>query len=191
MEPSRKHLPPWGFLGPALNAASPADLPLVEFKSNPPATPCRADAPLSLRVRRLSERAALPAYQTPGSAGLDLAACLAKGERLVLSPGAILVVPTGLALAVPDGFEGQVRPRSGLATKHGVTVANAPGTIDSDYRGEVRVALINLGRQEFVVEHAMRIAQLVIAPVQRVRVEIVEALDPTIRGSGGFGSTGV
>jgi dUTP pyrophosphatase len=144
-----------------------------------------------LRFKRLSDHAAVPAYQTPGSAGMDLSACLPGGGRVVLAPGAIALVPTGLALAIPDGFEGQVRPRSGLATRHGVTVVNAPGTIDSDYRGEVRIALVNLGRAEFVVEHAMRIAQLVIAPVQRVSVEVVDTLDETTRGTGGFGSTGL
>ena len=144
-----------------------------------------------LPVRRLSPRAALPAYQTPGSAGLDLAACLPEGETIPLEPGAIRVVPTGLAVAIPPGYEGQVRPRSGLATKHGVTVANAPGTIDSDYRGELKVALINLGPGAFTVEHAMRIAQLIIAPVARARIIDTDALDDTARGAGGFGSTGM
>ncbi|MEZ6235531.1 MAG: dUTP diphosphatase [Phycisphaerales bacterium] len=144
-----------------------------------------------LPVRRLSPRAALPAYQTPGSAGLDLAACLPEGETLTLEPGTIRVVPTGLAVAIPPGYEGQVRPRSGLATKHAVTVANAPGTIDSDYRGELKVALINLGPAPFTIEHAMRIAQLVIAPVARARIIETDALDDTGRGTGGFGSTGV
>jgi dUTP pyrophosphatase len=109
---------------------------------------------------------------------------------MTLEPSAIAIVPTGVALAIPVGFEGQVRPRSGLATKHGITVPNAPGTIDSDYRGELKVALINLGRTPFVVEHGMRIAQLVIAPVSRATLVECEDLGDTARGAGGFGSTG-
>src|SRR5690606_6173873 len=118
----------------------------------------------------------------------DLSAAL--DEPLVLSPGRHAMVPTGLAIALPPGHEGQVRPRSGLAAKHQVTVLNAPGTIDDDYRGEVRVLLVNLGREDFVLHHGDRIAQLVVAPVTRVAVEAVEALDDTPRGDGGFGSTG-
>ncbi|MDX2133073.1 MAG: dUTP diphosphatase [Planctomycetota bacterium] len=145
-----------------------------------------------LGVRRLDPRAGVPAYQTPGAAGMDLAACLpTSASELLLAPGAIVVVPTGLALAIPEGYEGQVRPRSGLATKHGVTVANAPGTIDSDYRGELKVALVNLGRDAFAVTHGMRVAQLVIAPVTRCDVRETDDLGSTQRGDGGFGSTGV
>lgn len=143
----------------------------------------------TLRVRRLDPRASLPAYQTPGSAGMDLTAFLPEGS-LTIDPGAIRVIPTGLCIAIAEGFEGQVRARSGLATKHGIGLPNAPGTIDSDYRGELRVALINLGQAPFVVEHAMRIAQLVIAPVARAEVREVDSLDDTARGAGGFGSTG-
>ncbi len=131
----------------------------------------------------------LPAYQTAGAAGMDLSACLPE-QRVTIVPGAIARVPTGIAVALPEGFEGQVRPRSGLSSKHGVTVVNAPGTIDSDYRGEILVALINLGREAFVVTHAMRIAQLVVAPVSRATLAEVESLDDTARGRGGFGSTG-
>jgi dUTP pyrophosphatase len=120
---------------------------------------------------------------------MDLHACL--DAPLEVAPGAIVLVPTGWALAIPRGWEGQVRPRSGLATKHGVTVPNAPGTIDSDYRGELKVAIINLGRAAFVLTPAMRIAQLVIAPVARARVAEVASLDETERGEGGFGSTGL
>ncbi len=149
----------------------------------------------TLPVQRLDPRAALPRYATDQAAGLDLAACLPRGPHeapaLILHPGDIRPVPTGLAVAIPPGYEGQVRPRSGLATKHGVTVPNAPGTIDADYRGELIVALINLGKQPFTVEHGMRIAQLVIAPVARVTIEEAAALDHTPRGSGGFGSTGL
>ena len=129
----------------------------------------------------------LPDYASAGSAGLDLHA--ASGP-VTLAPGARTLVGTGIALALPEGFEGQVRPRSGLALKHGVTVLNAPGTIDSDYRGEVGVLLVNLGPSPFVVERGMRIAQLVIAPV--ARAHLVEGdIDPTDRGAGGFGSTGL
>ena len=129
-----------------------------------------------------------PAYQSAGAAGMDLAAALAA--PLVIEPAAFAAVPCGLALAIPNGFEGQVRPRSGLAARHGVTVLNAPGTIDSDYRGEVKVLLINHGRVPFVVTDGMRIAQLVIAPVVRAGWEPASALPETERGSGGFGHTG-
>jgi len=138
--------------------------------------------------RRLSAKAHVPAYQSDGAAGLDLHAAI--DAPMTLEPGAIAIVPTGLALAIPVGFEGQVRPRSGLATKHGITVPNAPGTIDSDYRGELKVALINLGLAPFVVEHGMRIAQLVIAPVSRATLVECDDLGDTARGAGGFGSTG-
>lgn len=147
---------------------------------------------IPLRFTRLDPRATPPAYQTPGSAGLDIAACLpAHTPSIRLAPMEILAIPTGLAVAIPEGYEGQVRARSGLATKFGIALPNAPGTIDSDYRGELKIALINLGREGFTVEHGMRIAQLVIAPVARVAPREVEALDATERGGGGFGSTGV
>lgn len=144
-----------------------------------------------IRFQKLSPRATVPAYQTAGSAGLDLCACLPEGEQILMAPMAIARVPTGLAIAIPPGFEGQVRPRSGLATKSGISVPNAPGTIDSDYRGELQVALINLGREAFTVTHGMRIAQLVIAPVAHAAISVVESLDATTRGAGGFGSTGL
>lgn len=131
----------------------------------------------------------LPRYETPDSAGMDLRA--AVDAPLTLAPGARTAVPTGLAMALPRGFEGQVRPRSGLAFRHGLTVANAPGTIDADYRGEVKVLLINLGTEPFTVERGMRIAQLVVAPVVQAQVTEVTDLDETARGAGGFGSTGV
>jgi len=140
-------------------------------------------------IKKLHPDATIPAYQTPGSAGMDIHAYL-PGGPVVLEPGQITVVPTGLAFAIPQGFEGQVRPRSGLATKHGISVPNAPGTIDSDYRGELRIALINLGREAFSVTHAMRIVQFVISPVAQARLEVVDGLDETSRGGGGFGSTG-
>lgn len=130
----------------------------------------------------------MPRYQTAESAGLDLAAALA--EPLVLAPGERRLIPTGLALALPPGYEGQVRPRSGLALRHGVGIVNAPGTIDADYRGEVQVLLINLGEEPFRVEPLERIAQLVIAPVVRATLTWTDALDETARGPGGYGSTG-
>ncbi len=130
----------------------------------------------------------LPAYATTGAAGLDLQAACA--HPVVLLPGARTLVPTGLAIAVPSGFEAQIRPRSGLALKHGITCLNSPGTIDSDYRGEVQVILANLGSEPFTIERGMRIAQLVLAAYARVEWQSVDALDGTARGAGGFGSTG-
>ena len=131
----------------------------------------------------------LPTYATAGAAGLDLPAAIA--ENLTLAPGERTLVPTGLAMSVPPGFEAQVRPRSGLALKHGITCLNAPGTIDSDYRGEVGVILANLGQKDFVIERGMRIAQLVLARYGQVVWQPVDSLDQTARGAGGFGSTGV
>lgn len=148
---------------------------------------------LPVRVKRLDASATLPAYQTEGAAGMDLAACLNRhglGAEVVIEPGAIAKIPLGFAVAIPAGYEGQVRPRSGLSTKHGVTVPNAPGTVDSDYRGEMFVALINLGREAHTVRHGDRIAQLVIAPVTHARMIETDELDVTTRGAGGFGSTG-
>ena len=130
----------------------------------------------------------LPAYETAGAAGMDLRAAVT--DDLVLQPGERAAIPTGLVMDIPKGFEGQVRPRSGLALKHGITCLNSPGTIDSDFRGEVKVILANLGSDPFTVTRAMRIAQLVIAPVTRVEIEEVAALSETQRSSGGFGSTG-
>jgi dUTP pyrophosphatase len=131
----------------------------------------------------------LPRYATAGSAGLDLAAAIAA--PLVLPPGGRAAVPTGIALALPPGYEAQVRPRSGLALKHGVTVLNSPGTIDSDYRGEISVILANLGGNSVTIARGERIAQLVVAPVQQIAWERVTSLPPSARGAGGFGSTGV
>ena len=132
----------------------------------------------------------LPAYETNGAAGMDLRAAVAEDAPLVLKPGARFMVPTGLAFAVPLGFEAQVRPRSGLAAKNGVTCLNTPGTIDSDYRGEVKVILINLGEEDFTIRRGDRIAQLVIAPVVQASWGLTTNLDETARGAGGFGSTG-
>ncbi len=144
--------------------------------------------PHELRVTKLRSEAQLPVRATPKAAGLDLRACLE--DPLTLWPGKHALVPTGIAIALPASHEGQVRPRSGLAAKHGVTVLNAPGTIDEDYRGEVKVILVNHGTEPFVIEHGERIAQLVIAPVVYADVAEVASLDETERGEGGFGSTG-
>jgi dUTP pyrophosphatase len=144
---------------------------------------------VAVRYRRLYERAQAPRRSTAGSAGFDLRACL--DEPLELAPGEIRLVPTGLALAIPPGFEGQVRARSGLALKHGITVLNGPGTIDSDYRGPLGVILGNLGRDPFTIADGDRIAQIVFARVAPVAVEEVTVLPPTQRGEGGFGHTGV
>ena len=148
---------------------------------------------MKVEIRRLphGQGLDLPFYATSGAAGLDVLAALPAGAKLVLEPGARDIVPTGFALSLPPGFEGQMRPRSGLALEHGVTILNAPGTIDSDYRGEVKAILVNLGPRPFEILRGMRIAQLVIAPV--ARVELVESaeLTETVRGAGGFGSTGV
>ena len=132
----------------------------------------------------------LPVYETAQAAGMDLRAALPQDEPLTLRPGARHPVPTGLAFALPTGFEGQVRPRSGLAAKSGVTCLNTPGTVDSDYRGEVKVILINLGEEDFVIRRGDRIAQLIIAPVVQAVWAEVTSLDETARGAGGFGSTG-
>lgn len=132
----------------------------------------------------------LPAYETLGSAGMDVRAAVPPGEPLVLRPGARAMVPTGLSVAIPEGYEIQMRPRSGLAAKHGITCLNSPGTIDSDYRGELKVILINHGTEAFTIARGERIGQMVLAPVTRIVWQEVDSLDETARGSGGFGSTG-
>lgn len=146
----------------------------------------------TVRVERLAhaEGLPLPAYETGGSAGMDLRAAVAEDAPLTLSPGARALVPTGLKIALEPGFEAQVRPRSGLALKHGLTCLNSPGTIDSDYRGEVGVILINHGQEPFVIRRGERIAQMIIARHEQAAMLEVEALDETARGAGGFGSTG-
>ncbi len=145
---------------------------------------------INLQILPHAKDLPVPAYATEQSAGMDLAAAIAPGEKLKIAPGARTLVPTGLAIALPPGYEAQIRPRSGLAAKNGVTVLNTPGTIDADYRGEIKVILINLGQETFVVERSMRIAQMVIARHEHARFEIVDNLDETTRGAGGFGSTG-
>ena len=147
---------------------------------------------VEVRVRRLPHAAdlPLPTYQSEHAAGLDLMAAVPAGAPVIIAPGERAMIPTGIAIALPAGVEGQIRPRSGLALKHGVTVLNSPGTVDADYRGEVAVMLVNLGTEPFVVSRGERIAQLVIAPVTQARLDIVTELPPTARGGGGFGSTG-
>jgi dUTP pyrophosphatase len=148
---------------------------------------------MKISLRRLTHGEGLPSpsYASEGAAGLDLYAALPAGQKLVLEPGARDLIPTGIEIALPAGYEAQVRPRSGLAVKQGVTVLNAPGTVDSDYRGEVKVLLINHGGQPFEILRGMRIAQLVVAPVARATLVEVDELDETARGAGGFGSTGL
>jgi dUTP pyrophosphatase len=145
--------------------------------------------PPSLLIHRLHPEATSPRRMSEGAAGLDLAACL-PGGPVRLSPGERCLVSTGLSLAIPEGYEGQVRPRSGLALRHGITIVNAPGTIDADYRGELQVILINLGQEPFEIRHGERVAQLVLAPVAHLSIDLVDELPPAVRGTGGFGSTG-
>jgi len=146
----------------------------------------------ALLITRLPHASGLPmpAYQSAGAAGMDLVAAVPEDRPLLLLPGRRALVPTGLILQIPDGFEGQVRPRSGLALRHGISCLNTPGTIDSDYRGEVKVLLVNLGDEDFRVTRGMRVAQLVLAPVTRMAIAETQEVADTTRGAGGFGSTG-
>ncbi|HEY1735764.1 MAG TPA: dUTP diphosphatase [Methylovirgula sp.] len=147
---------------------------------------------ISVPLRRLahSEGLPLPSYQSAGAAGLDLVAAVAADAKLTIEPGGRALVPTGIALQIPKGFEAQIRPRSGLALERGVTILNAPGTIDSDYRGEICVLLVNFGSEAFELRRGLRIAQLVVAPVTRATLTVVDELEESARGTGGFGSTG-
>ena len=149
-------------------------------------------SPIEVRITRLThgDDLPLPSYQTAHAAGLDLLAAVSTATPLIIAPGERGLVPTGLAIALPEGYEAQVRPRSGLAARDGLTILNSPGTIDADYRGEIQVLLVNLGSESVVVSRGMRIAQLVIAPVVRAHIVEAASLDKTSRGSGGFGSTG-
>jgi dUTP diphosphatase len=149
-------------------------------------------SPAEIQVTRLThgKDLPLPSYQSAAAAGLDLLAAVPAAEPLTIAPGSRALVPTGIAVAISEGHEAQVRPRSGLAASHGLTVLNSPGTIDADYRGEVKVLLINLGAEVVTITRGMRIAQLVIGPVARAHIREVASLDKTGRGSGGFGSTG-
>jgi dUTP pyrophosphatase len=148
---------------------------------------------IELRIKRLphGQDLPLPAYQTPASAGMDLLAAIPRQTKLVLEPGGRDLVPTGLSIELPMGFEAQVRPRSGLALHHGVTVLNSPGTIDADYRGEICVILVNLGSEPFEIARGDRIAQMIVAPVSRAVLTEVPVLSTSVRGAGGFGSTGI
>lgn len=143
------------------------------------------------KIKILAEKGVkLPSYQTSGSAGADICAFIPDGSKIVIKPMQRFMVPTGIKMAIPEGFEVQIRPRSGLAAKNGITCLNTPGTIDSDYRGEVKVILINLGSEDFVISDGDRIAQMIVAPVTQGVFESAEFLDETERGSGGFGHTG-
>jgi dUTP pyrophosphatase len=146
---------------------------------------------LDLKVLSHGQGLQLPDYATPGSVGMDLMAATSEDEVITLAPLERVLVPTGIAIALPDGYEAQIRPRSGLAVKHGITVLNSPGTVDSDYRGEIKIALVNLSSEPFTITRGMRIAQMVIAQVTHASINVVFDLDDTSRGEGGFGSTGV
>lgn len=148
------------------------------------------DITVSVRPLPHFEGLDLPAYETLGAAGMDVRAAIPEGDTITLAPGQRDMVPTGLSVAIPHGYEIQMRPRSGLAAKHGITCLNSPGTIDSDYRGELKVILINHGAEPFVIKRGERIGQMVLAPVTRIVWQTVDNLDETDRGSGGFGSTG-
>jgi len=139
-------------------------------------------------IKRLSKTVSMPKYETIGSSGMDLAADIE--EKIEIKPGETKIIPTGLSVSIPQEFEIQIRPRSGLAVKHQLSVLNTPGTIDADYRGEIKVILINLGKKSFVVEKGSRIAQMVLCPIIKAKIIETETLDDTTRGSGGFGSTG-
>lgn len=147
----------------------------------------------SVKIKRLAHGAGLdlPRYETAGAAGCDMRAAIPEGETLVLKPGERFMAPTGIAIALPPGWEAQIRARSGLAAKHGVAVVNAPGTIDADYRGEIKIILINHGAEDFTIHRGDRIGQMLFAPVFQAHFEEVEELDDTARGAGGFGSTGM
>ncbi|MCL4216347.1 MAG: dUTP diphosphatase [Candidatus Hydrogenedentes bacterium] len=146
--------------------------------------------PVEVKITRAPEAAdlPLPAYETPHSAGMDIRAAVV--EPVTIEPGARALIPTGLHIALPEGYEAQIRPRSGLAVRHGISMVNTPGTIDADYRGEIRVILINLGQESFKVSRGDRIAQMIVAPVSRVEWRETDSLDATVRGDGGFGHTG-
>jgi|TARA_B100000780_G_scaffold219068_1_gene158177 dUTP pyrophosphatase len=141
-----------------------------------------------IQIKKLSTFVSIPKYETPGSSGMDIAAC--TENNIIINPGEKAIVPTGFSIAIPRGYEVQIRPRSGLAAKKNITVLNTPGTIDADYRGEIKVILINLGKEIFVIENGERIAQMVVCPIVQANLEEVKELSDTERGSGGFGSTG-
>ena len=141
-----------------------------------------------IQIKKLSSSVSIPRYETPGSSGMDIAAHIK--DNIIINPGEKALIPSGFSMAIPKGFEVQIRPRSGLAAKKNITVLNTPGTIDADYRGEIKVILINLGKEKFIIENGERIAQMVVCPVVQANLEEVKELSETHRGSGGFGSTG-
>ena len=143
---------------------------------------------IKILIKRQSEKVSIPKYETIGSSGMDISTLLNK--NIIIEPGTKAIIPTGFSLSIPEGYEVQIRPRSGLAAKKNITVLNTPGTIDADYRGEIKVILINLGKENFVVENGFRIAQMVVCPVIKAELELVNELSETIRGEGRFGSTG-
>ena len=143
---------------------------------------------IKILIKKLSKKVSLPKYETSESSGMDISANI--NSKINIKPGDTAIIPSGIALSIPKGFEAQIRPRSGLAAKQKISVLNTPGTIDADYRGEVKVILINLGKKKFIVENGLRIAQMVLCPVVQAKIEDTEELSKTIRGSGGFGSTG-
>ena len=144
---------------------------------------------IKILIKRLSKKISLPKYETTGSSGMDLSANIET--TISISPGSTAIIPTGLSVSIPKGYEIQIRPRSGLAARNKISVLNTPGTIDADYRGEIKVILINLGKENFIVEKGLRIAQMVVSPVIQVELKEVDELENTARGEGGFGSTGV
>ena len=143
---------------------------------------------IKIQIKKLSDSVTIPKYETPGSSGMDIAAHIA--DNIIINPGEKALVSTGFSISIPEGYEVQIRPRSGLAAKKNITVLNTPGTIDADYRGEIKVILINLGKEKFVVKNGERVAQMVVCPIVQVHLEEVKELSETVRGSGGFGSTG-
>jgi dUTP pyrophosphatase len=143
---------------------------------------------IKIQIKKLSDTVLIPKYETTGSSGIDIAAHIEK--NIIINPGDKALVPTGFSVAIPNGYEIQIRPRSGLAVKKTITVLNTPGTIDADYRGEIKVILINLGKDRFIVKNGERVAQMVVCPIVQVHLEEVKELSETVRGSGGFGSTG-
>jgi dUTP pyrophosphatase len=143
---------------------------------------------IKIQINKLSNEVSIPKYETPGSSGMDLAAYVEAA--IIINPGDKALIPTGFSLSIPQGYEVQIRPRSGLAAKKGITVLNTPGTIDSDYRGEIKVILINLSKDKFTIKNGDRIAQMIVCPVIQARLEEVQELSDTARGTGGFGSTG-
>jgi len=142
-----------------------------------------------IQIKKFSDQVLIPKYETPGSSGMDISAF--TKENIIIQPGQKALIPTGFALSIPKGYEIQIRPRSGLAAKNNISVLNTPGTIDSDYRGEIKVILINFGNEKFIVENGTRVAQMVMCPIIQAKLEVVKDLTETTRGDGGFGSTGI